>query len=203
MLKIINEELFSFYLENCNDEAHGDFVKLSIQTSKSIVKESENKDGMYIPSVRTFARLISPDKEYSKYNLAVSSKQLENDSAQILFKCTPDIKNDNLICLVAFPFNGIIKPIPESKNYRILKGMISSSEQYSVIYKNKKYKKVLYLILSLKKSVLENQPEAYIPFSAESYAYYKDGKGEVSTIRETLYVDMLSLIHISEPTRPY
>jgi hypothetical protein len=205
MLKIINEDLFSFILENCNSEMHGDFVKLSIQTSRSIVKGDEGND-RYIPSVRTFARLISPDKEYSKYNLGVSSKQLENNSTQILFKCTPDVKNNNLIYLVAFPFNGIIKPIPESKEYRILKGMISSSEQYSVLYNNKKYKKVLYLILSLRQSVLDNKPEAYIPFSVESYAYYKDGNGGVSTIKETLSVDMYSdrgeMNFVTEETNP-
>ena len=190
MIKFINEELFSFYLENCQNETYGEFVKLSIQSSRSIVKSEKGKGN--VPNTRIFARLVSPDKDYLKYNLSVSTKYNENDNAQVLFKCSPDGKNDNLIYLIAFPFNGIIKPIPESSEYRILKGMISSSEQYSVVYEGKRYKKVLYLILSPKKSLFDNSPETVIPFSVESYSYYKDDAGEVSTVRETLNLDIYS-----------
>jgi hypothetical protein len=186
MLKIINENLFSFSSEECNNATYGDYTKLSIQTSRSVVAKMCEETQEFAPNIRIFARLISSEPDHTKFNLSYSTK-MENEKVQLLLKSSPEVEKDSLIYLIAFPFNGIIKPIPESPNYRILKGMISVSEKYSVEYNDKKYKKVLYLAISPKVSVLNNSVEnAYIPFGVEAYSYNKDKKGNSVTLRETL-----------------
>lgn len=175
MLHIINEALFSFNAEQGNNEEHGAFSKLSINTSPSIMRKQQDGDEI-VPSVRTFARLVSPTKDYHEHKLAVSTKYLENNHVQVLLKSTPEVQYDTTVYLVAFPFNGIILPIPESDQYRIQKGIVSVSEQYSVQFNNRKFKKVLYLMITPKMSLFSAESEDHvdnIPITFHSYSYNK------------------------------
>ena len=78
--------------------------------------------------------------------------------------------------IVAFPFNGMIKPIPENPQYRIYKGLIAASVK-PFFFNNRKYRKVLYLIIEINKNLFNpdhkyHADEINIPL--ESYALFDD-----------------------------
>ena len=61
--------------------------------------------------------------------------------------------NANLY-IIAFPFNGMIKPIKESPLFRIYKGLIAASAK-PFFFNNRKYRKVLYLVVEINKRLFD------------------------------------------------
>ena len=179
MLEIINEPLFSFKTEKKEDKRNGDeFYCLYINTCAKITRK--NDAGEEIPSVRTFATLSSPEKSYSDYHMVVHSKDNEDGKRFVTIKAVKESNYDANVFVVAFPFNGIIKPITFDKRYRIHKGMISMSDDYNIPFNGKTYRKVLYLVIEPYMKVFEGDEnheaidELTIPI--ESYSTMKDKK---------------------------
>ena len=78
--------------------------------------------------------------------------------------------------VVAFPFNGMIKPIPEDPRYRIYKGLIATSIK-PFFYNNRKYRKVLYLVIEINKNLFKDDHKYHtneIKIELESYALFDD-----------------------------
>ena len=78
--------------------------------------------------------------------------------------------------VVAFPFNGMIKPIPENPQYRIYRGLIASSVR-SFFFNNRKYRKVLYLVIEVNKNLFKPDHKYHtdkIDIQLESYALFTD-----------------------------
>ena len=130
-------------------------------------------------------------------NQPTSLKVTENNRGipQVSVRCLKDnSENKSDIYVVAFPFNGMILPIPEDPTYRIYKGMIMSSVR-PFYFKGRRYRKILYLVVEPHRALF-NQNHKYhtdtISLKLESYAIYKDkDTGDEKTNHETFHLDMM------------
>ena len=130
-------------------------------------------------------------------NQPTSLKVTENNRGipQVSVRCLKDnSENKSDIYVVAFPFNGMILPIPEDPTYRIYKGMIMSSVR-PFYFKGRRYRKILYLVVEPHRALF-NQNHKYhtdtISLKLESYAIYKDkDTGNEKTNHETFHLDMM------------
>lgn len=130
-------------------------------------------------------------------NQPTSLKVTENNRGipQVSVRCLKDnSENKSDIYVVAFPFNGMILPIPEDPTYRIYKGMIMSSVR-PFYFKGRRYRKILYLVIEPHRALF-NQNHKYhtdtISLKLESYAIYKDkDTGDEKTNHETFHLDMM------------
>ena len=130
-------------------------------------------------------------------NQPTSLKVTENNRGipQVSVRCLKDnSENKSDIYVVAFPFNGMILPIPEDPTYRIYKGMIMSSVR-PFYFKGRRYRKILYLVVEPHRALF-NQNHKYhtdtISLKLESYAIYKDkDTGDEKNNHETFNLDMM------------
>ena len=130
-------------------------------------------------------------------NQPTSLKVTENNRGipQVSVRCLKDnSENKSDIYVVAFPFNGMILPIPEDPTYRIYKGMIMSSVR-PFYFKGRRYRKILYLVVEPHRALF-NQNHKYhtdtISLKLESYAIYKDkDTGDEKTNHESFHLDMM------------
>lgn len=97
--------------------------------------------------------------------------------------------------VIAFPFNGMIKPIPENPQYRIYKGLIASSAK-PFFFNNRKYRKVLYLVIEINKNLFKPDHKYHtdsIDIQFDSYALFDDREtGEKKTNCESFKLSILS-----------
>lgn len=97
--------------------------------------------------------------------------------------------------VVAFPFNGMIKPIPENPQYRIYKGLIASSAK-PFFFNNRKYRKVLYLVIEINKNLFKPDHKYHtdkIEIVLESFGLFNDREtGEKKTNCETFTLAITS-----------
>ena len=97
--------------------------------------------------------------------------------------------------VIAFPFNGMIKPIQENPQYRIYRGLIASSAK-PFFFNNRKYRKVLYLVVEINKNLFKPDHKYHtdkIDIQLESYALFTDREtGEKKTNCETFRLSIVS-----------
>lgn len=112
-------------------------------------------------------------------------------NAQIDIRCHNQGDDHANLYLIAFPFNGLIKPIEEDPKYRIYKGFISVSAR-PFFFNQKKYRKVLYLVVEVNKNLFKDDHKYHqdeIEISLESYALFDDKTtGEKKTDHEIMMV---------------
>ena len=125
-----------------------------------------------------------------------SLKVTENSRGipQVTVRCLKDnSENKSDIYVIAFPFNGMITPIPEDPKYRIYKGMIMSSVR-PFYFNGRRYRKILYLVIEPHRALFDKNHKHHtdvINLTLESYAIYKDKEtGEEKTNHETFHLDM-------------
>lgn len=99
------------------------------------------------------------------------------------------------VYVVAFPFNGMIKPIPENPQYRIYKGLIASSAK-PFFFNNRKYRKVLYMVIEINKNLFKPDHKYHtdsIKIDFESFALFDDREtGDKKTNCEKFSLIILS-----------
>lgn len=166
-----------------------------------------SKIDQLIPLNREIIRISAPLKELNDFLTSKSSvKDVEFDSPmsvnvqtkyqpQVEVRCHESGEDRANIFVVAFPFNGMIKPIPENPQYRIYKGLIATSAK-PFFYNGRKYRKVLYLIIEVNKNLF-NESHKYhtdkIDINLESYALFNDREtGEQKTNIEKYTLTVLS-----------
>lgn len=103
------------------------------------------------------------------------TKQRKNITVDV--RCLED-GNDNRVNLyvVAFPFNGLLVPIPEDPKYRIYKGTLVSS-RHSFWYKGRKYRKVVYFVIEPNLNLFDPTHKHHtdeIAFKFEAMGIYTD-----------------------------
>ena len=113
---------------------------------------------------------------------------------QVTVRCLKEnSENKSDIYVIAFPFNGMITPIPEDPKYRIYKGMIMSSVR-PFYFNGRRYRKILYLVIEPHRALFDKNHKHHtdvINITLESYAIYKDKEtGEEKTNHETFRLDM-------------
>lgn len=185
MLTLINEELFTTRVEKRTGE-RGDFYQILFNTSKDILRtpNDEKQDENLVTSFKTIASLISPEKNYNDINLSANVKTNKYNKRNVVIKADARNKYNANILIIAFPFNGVVKPIPESKQYRIYKGLLSVSEKYSIDFRGKKYKKILYLVIEPNMNLFREDHEYHtdsIDIEFDSYVMMRDKENPESS----------------------
>lgn len=102
-----------------------------------------------------------------------------------------DSPNKSDLYVIAFPFNGMILPIPEDPCYRIYKGMIVPSVR-PFYFNGRRYRKILYLVVEPHRALFNSDHKHhkdYICMEINSYAIYKDREtGNERTNHEKLSI---------------
>ena len=110
-------------------------------------------------------------------------------------RCHAEGDDKTNLYVVAFPFNGMIKPIPLNPQYRIYKGLIASSAK-PFFFNNRKYRKVLYLVIEINKNLFKPDHKYHtdeIGIQLESYSLFTDNETkEQKTTCETFLLRIFS-----------
>lgn len=105
----------------------------------------------------------------------------------------PESQNKSNLFVIAFPFNGMLLPIPEDPCYRIYKGMIIPSVR-PFYFNGRRYRKILYLVVEPHMALFNPEHKHHkdvISVKLDSYAIYKDREtGDEKTNHETLTVNI-------------
>lgn len=165
-----------------------------------------------IPVNREVLRISAPFKEISntlltkekfksyplnwnQYPMSVNVTSTSRFTNQVEIRCHHTGEDRANIFVVAFPFNGMIRPLKEDPRYRIYKGFISSSIK-PFFHNNHKYRKVLYLVIEINKNLF--RPDHYfhtdkIDIEFESFALFTDrDTDEKKTNREKMILNITS-----------
>lgn len=194
MLTILQEDLYSFNCVKGTDPGTKQpSFKLTVATSNKLVHYAKPQPGKkmtdgvdtsatpkFETSIRDILSVIIPSNDITGYrNLPISLRVGENayGSPKVSIRCLGESDaNKANIYVLAVPFNGMIKPIPEDPKYHIYKGVIASSQR-QFIYNGRRYRKILYLVIE-PHMALFNPDHKYhvlnIPIQIESFAIYKD-----------------------------
>lgn len=169
MLNIINQELFNFKSSEKEAMNQEKLYQLDIFTTPQASRQMQDE-----LRGRQVLRLLSSSKEYTSFNQSISVRDNENGKRSILIRANENVRRDANIFLIAVPFNGIIKPIEYSKQYRIYKGLIASSDSRNIQFKNKKYQKILYLVVEPNMNLFDPTHKYYtdkINITIEAYSH--------------------------------
>ena len=146
------------------------------------------------PINREIIRISAPLKDISEFiaqpeesksvdfdlPMTVNVNSVNKFQPHVEVRCHAQGDNRANLYVVAFPFNGMIKPIPENPQYRIYKGLIASSAK-PFFFNNRKYRKVLYLVIEINKNLF-NETHKYhtksIDITLESFALINDRETE-------------------------
>lgn len=127
---------------------------------------------------------------------ATSIKVVDNNKGvpTVSVRCLrPDSQNKSNLFVIAFPFNGMLLPIPEDPCYRIYKGMIIPSVR-PFYYNGRRYRKILYLVVEPHMALFNPDHKHHrdsITIKLDSYAIYKDrDTGDEKTNHETLTISI-------------
>lgn len=116
------------------------------------------------------------------FDLPMSIKVDANNKYQphVEVRCHEQGDDRANLYVIAFPFNGMIKPIPENPQYRIYRGLIASSAK-PFFFNNRKYRKVLYLVVEINKNLFNSDHKYHtdkIDIQLESYALFTDRESQ-------------------------
>lgn len=201
MYTLINEDLFSFrFTEDSGQQSNfphqmeicsaNELVRYPKEDEEEPVKEGDVVINMQktIPINRKILSVYSVDDNFTNHPMSYRAQWNvfnERPNPFVSIRCHDHGVDRTNLFIIAFPFNGRLKPIPPSKEYRILKGTIVSSVK-NFWYQNKKYRKVLYLIVEPNKDFLDGSGE--VTMTLEGYGIYHDlhNDGIEMTKHETL-----------------
>lgn len=133
--------------------------------------------------------------EWNKYPMSVYVSNVGRYSRQVDVRCHTGGDDRTNIFVVAFPFNGMIRPIREDPRYRVYKGFISSSIK-PFFFNGHKYRKVLYLVIEINKYLFNEDHHFHtdnIDIPIESFALFTDRTtGERRTNHEKMVINITS-----------
>ena len=119
---------------------------------------------------------------------------------QVDIRCHQRGEDHSNLYIIAFPFNGLIKPIKPDKRYRIYKGFIATSAK-PIFFGSHKYRKILYLVLEINKNLFDPNRKKNtdcIDIEFESFALFDD---KVDGIKKTNHEKMI--LNITSPNGEY
>lgn len=121
-------------------------------TSQAVWYDKNNDNAEKYKEIPLF-RLISDIDEFNTRPLSIITTGDENSKkTKTTIRALPRNKENANIVVLAIPFNGKMIPLEDSDKYRLHKGILVTSDSYSinlVTNEEQKYKKVLYLVIEL------------------------------------------------------
>lgn len=190
MFTLINKELFSMRESNTRTP-YGVCYQTDVLTSPAVVLGPASK---FISSTRQLLRIYSKEADYNNVNQLISLKPTPAGNNSVSLKADASNRYDANVMAVAFPFNGVVKPIEFSKQYRIHRGMIVSSTSNTVELGDKKFRNILYFLIEPHYNLFAEDhayhtPEIRIPFES-----YEDCPCDETTTERKSYVHRMILV---------
>lgn len=202
MYTLINEDLFSFRFTQDSGQQSNFPHQMEICSANELVrypKEEEQEpstNGQVVvnmqkttPIYRKILSVFSVDDDFTNHPMSYRAQWNvfnERPNPFVSIRCHDRGDDHANLFIIAFPFNGRLKPIPPSNQYRILKGTIVSSVK-NFWYRNTKYRKVLYLIIEPNADHIDPENPAVV---LEGFGIYHDlhNDGAEMTKHETLKI---------------
>lgn len=203
MYTLINEDLFSFRFTQDSGQQSNFPHQMEICSANELVRypkeddQDPQKDGevvvnmqKVVPICRKILSVFSVDDDFTNHPMSYRAQWNvfnERPNPFVSIRCHDSGEDHGNLFIIAFPFNGRLKPIPPSNEYRILKGTIVSSVK-NFWYQNKKYRKVLYLIVEPNAEAFDGIE--YPSITLEGFGIYHDlhNDGAEMTKHETLKI---------------
>lgn len=155
-----------------------------------------------VPIQRELLRITNQEKwllqygeqlaEHSDLNLQSAMSLFTTEDAKhrthVEIRCHESGTDNAHVYIVAFPFNGMIAPIPEDPRYRIYNAMIVSSVK-PFIFDNRRYRKVLYLVIEPNKNLFNPDHKYHtdcIDIVFKSYALFYPNRLPDGTFDKTV-----------------
>ena len=133
--------------------------------------------------------------EWNRYPMSTYVSNVSRYTRQVDIRCHTDGEDRATIYVIAFPFNGMIRPIREDPRYRVYKGFIASSIK-PFFHAGHKYRKVLYLVVEINKNLFREDHQYHtdsIDIVFESFSLFTDKvTGERNTNHETIALNITS-----------
>lgn len=195
MIKLINESLFKQKTKSCeNKDGNGNIF---LTTFKSAVKTPNPslKGGL---SARNIVTVMHTEEDnFNKQNTKINSF-IGKDSKTTLRISQGDYRDDTTVYFLAIPYSGIMVPIPETKEFRIYRGLTVRAAKRTIEYNDEKFNKIAFVIMTINQNVFDPNYKYYkdhLEFVVETYnleddTVNKDVKKTVkTTITVTFYPD--------------
>lgn len=132
---------------------------------------------------------------WTEFPMSINVTNSSRFNTQIDVRCHEQGEDRANLFVIAFPFNGMIKPLEENPQYRIYKGFIASSAK-PFFYDNHKYRKILYLVLEVNKNLFQEDHKYHtneVKITLESYALFDDREtGRKKTNHEQMDVHIFA-----------
>jgi len=189
--------------------------KVKQPPAKDNYETSDNDGlGLYEPLIKILAKVTAPRIDHEFYNKyedcdgVVPASDIDIDYPAMAFRVneaneikkvpTIDIKFfeeakeeyvDRHIYILAVPFNGIMKSLPETIQYRIYKGCLVYSP-LPIYFKKKSYKKILYLVFEPNASLFKEDHKYHtdqINIDFASYYSYNEPKTNLNKTDKQVY----------------
>lgn len=178
-------------------------------TAGTSVKKIESRVDALKPINREIIRISAPYKTIGEFiaqpnesktvnfdlPMSININSSNQYQPKVEVRCHEKGDDRANLYVVAFPFNGMIKPIAEDPKYRIYKGLIASSAK-PFFFNNRKYRKVLYLVLEVNKNLFNPEHKYHtdmISIQFESFALFTDREtNEKKTNCEVFTLNILS-----------
>lgn len=208
MIKLVNENLLNVKTADVKSKTGKEFKVTTIGSSAKIVKSVENQDKVskkVYHAPRSIVSVSSSDGNYAEGNIRVTSSK-KNNFMELRAAVNPKAAFDTPLYIVAFPFNGVLRPFETSPQYRIMKGIVCHSCKHNLHLNGNNYNRVLYMAIA-PNTQLFNEGHKYhvdeikIPFTSLITIYDKnenDENTESKCVREsTMTVTIHSDLSVS------
>lgn len=170
MITFINKELFKLETNEVSGD-RGTFYKTSVLAAPKVKTGKDNTLGH-----RMITKIVSPVADYSELNVSVNVTEGHNGFENLSIRASEHNKYDADLIMIAIPFNGIAQPIPESKEYRIHKGIVLNSDKRNITLGDgedqRTYKKVLYLIVEPNTALFDETHKYHTKEIVLPFTYY-------------------------------
>ena len=178
MITFINEELFKLDTQEVSGD-NGIYYKTNVLTSCNVKRGKKDEAKKVL-----ITKISSPTEDINSANVAVVIPK-ESTGNNVVIRVSERNKYDSNLMMIAIPFNGIAQPIPESKQFRIHKGVVVRSDKRNIRCNDNLYKKVLYLIVEPNVSLFDDAhkyhtDEIVLPFISYNLENKEEGSDAVT-----------------------
>jgi hypothetical protein len=129
MIKFINAQYYS--TEKTTNEK---FEEMPIQLDVFASTKLEPAVSKYIEEgtlrKRQMLRIIAPTENYTDYNCRVTTKHNEQNRTSVLVRANDSNERDDNLILFALPYNGYVKPLTQTNQFRVLKGFVCNYKAF-------------------------------------------------------------------------
>ncbi len=197
MVKFINKLLFN--VETEGNEETGKFTS-KVMSGVSIFAKDNNGDIKERNKINVLT-INSDDKKLDKGSSYIKFVEKDANNGKTYYNAlavtkgkaiTKDIKGDHIYCL-AIPFNGTIDQIVlPSKGVEVYVGAILLSRSFSIPYENRKYSRIIYLVLTVDPA-LYTEKEFALDFVSHSQFCKKNNAGVYEAVEGKVNEDRIQV----------